>query len=270
MFALAAALGTVSPAGDARARSRRDAPRTARADPQARERASYAVTGPCRKPLLDELTAGRRLEAQCEADRRKAGRAAVRFGMQFGYVASRDVDLRGLRIVVGRAVGCRTWPLRETEASVLRKPDIDAAGCRTRRMKDAIPLTVVRDDGERFEAVTTIEPDAGGRVVVSYGALDLELRAAGLGTLYDFATIEVGQGGWAGLVDLVRLREFRASWHLRWIRAGRGAPGLFAATHAEHPGADLARELQRAASPEEARPEARRPESESAPDAPAE
>ena len=265
MFALAAALLTVSPAGDARARSRRDAPRTAKADPEARERASYAVTGPCRKKVLDELTTGRRLEAQCDADRRKAGRAAVRFGMQFGYVASRDVDLRGLRIVVGRAVACRTWPLRETEASVLRKPDIDAAGCRTRRIKQAVPLTVIREDGERFEAVTTVEPDGGGRIVVSYGALDLELRAAGLGTLYDFARIEVGQGGWAGVVDLARLREFRANWHLRWIRAGRGAPGLFAARHAEHPGAELARKLQREAATPEARPEAQ-----SVPDAPAE
>ena len=139
-------------------------------------------------------------------------------------------------------------PLREADGSVLRKPDVDAAGCRTRRIKQAVPLTVIRDDGERFEAVMSVEPDAGGRIVVSYGALDLELRAAGLGTLYDFARIEVGQGGWAGIVDLVRLREFRANWHLRWIRAGRGAPGLFAARHAEHPGADLARELQGAGS----------------------
>lgn len=262
VFALAVALLTVSPAGDARARTRRDAPRTAKADPDARERASYAVTGACRKTVLDELTIGRRLEDKCDADRRKAGRAAVRLGMQFGYVASRDVDLRGLRIVVARAVACRTWPLREADGSVLREPDIDAAGCRTRRIKQAVPLTVIRDDGERFEAVMSVEPDAGGRIVVSYGALDLELRAAELGTLYDFARIEVGEGGWAGVVDLVRLREFRANWHLRWIRAGRGAPGLFAARHAEHPGADLARELQGGA--------VSSPEAQSARDAPAE
>ncbi|MBL4684217.1 MAG: hypothetical protein JKY37_06490 [Nannocystaceae bacterium] len=87
-------------------------------------------------------------------------------------------------------------------------------------------------------------PDADGRISLSYSTLDLELRAAGLGTLDDFDRAEIGEGAWAGTVDLARLREFRASWHLQWIRAGRGAAGLFVARHRTHAGAAAAQALQ--------------------------
>lgn len=243
MFALASvawlSLGAPSMA-DARERA---APRSALADPEAKDRAGRVLTGACRSTVLDELEAGQRSDHGCEAERRRGGRAATRLGDVFGYVASRDVDLRGVRLVVGRAVLCRRWPLRKPDNSVLRLPDIEAARCRPWRMRAPIEISVVGRDGTRVDAVMLLTPDEDGRVELSYGALDLRLRAQALGTLHDYAQVEIGRTAWAGTVDLERLRQFRASWHLRWIREGRGAPGLFAVRHAEHSGADVAQQL---------------------------
>jgi len=217
--------------------------RTARAGPSEAARASEQVAGSCRDVVLGELTAGRRRAQDCDRERRRAGRAAVRAAMSFGYVISREVDLHAVRMVVGKAVLCRRWPLRAPEGSVLRSTDIDTAGCRTRRVKTGIAVTVLSADGARQEGVMMLRPDADGRVALSYGALDLELRAQDLGALHDYVRVEVGVDGWAGTLDLQRLQEFRAGWHLRWVRGGRGAPLLFATRHPEHRAAAVAREL---------------------------
>lgn len=156
-------------------------------------------------------------------------------------------------MVVGKAVLCRRWPLRRETNSVLRPADVREAGCRLRRATRPVTVAVVDGAGRRIADVMTLRPDADGRIALSYGALDLELRAAGHGTLHDFDRAEVGQGGWAGTVDLARLREFRASWHLQWVRAGRGAPGLFVARHPEHSGAAAAQTLAEQAAAERAR-----------------
>ena len=191
-------------------------------------RAGAKLIGTCRQPVLDELARGQRTAQGCEAERARAGRAAVRLGTTFGFVASRDVDLRGVRLVVGRAELCRRWPLRAPDSSVLRPGDIEEARCKQRRTRQPVRVAVIAHAGKRLESVHELRPDADGRIVFDYAELDLRLRALGLGTLDDYATVELGEEAWAGQVDLQRLREFRAAWHLRWVRSGRGSPGLFA------------------------------------------
>lgn len=198
-----------------------------------RARAGRSISGTCRDEILTELSLGRRLSKRCDLERRRAGRAAVRARRSFGFVSSREVDLRAVRLVVGRAVLCRRWPLREGEASVLRLEDVQAARCRTRRVREPIPVGVVRHDGSKAESVLMLRPDADGRVALSYGALDVELRARGLGPLAGFGRVEIGESAWAGVVDLTRLQEFRATWHLRWVADGQGSRGLFAARYPE-------------------------------------
>lgn len=191
-------------------------------------RAGAKLIGDCRQPLLDELARGQRSAAGCELERAQAGRAAVRLGTSFGFVASREVDLRGVRLVVGRAELCRRWPLRAADASVLRPSDIEDARCKQRRTREPLRVTVIARAGKRIADVHALLPDADGRVTFDYAELDLRLRALGLGNLDDYATVELGEDAWAGTVDLQRLREFRAAWHLRWVREGRGSAGLFA------------------------------------------
>lgn len=198
-----------------------------------RSRAGRSVTGTCRDEILNELSLGRRLSDRCDLERRRAGRAAVRVWRSFGFVASREVDLRAVRLVVGRAVMCRRWPLRQREASVLRVDDVQAAGCRTHRVRRPIPVSVVRDDGSRHDRIVMLAPSGDGRVTLGYGELDVELRARGLGPLEDFARVEIGEGAWAGVVDLARLRGFRASWHLHWLGDGHGSRRLFDARYPE-------------------------------------
>lgn len=189
-----------------------------------------------------ELAEGRKLEPECDEARRRAGRAAVRAGMSFGYVERRDVELRRIRLVLGRATTCRRWPLRDAAASVLRRDDVSEAGCSTRRARNPVAITLVPRAGEAV-TIEPLAPDGDGAVALSFSRLDLELRALGHGTLDDFIRIEIGEQAWAGTVDLEQLRSFRAQWHLAWVRRGRGVPGLFAARYPRHPGAEEARAL---------------------------
>lgn len=204
---------------------------------------SVELSPRCRAQVLAELTEGRRRDEGCGEDREVAGRALVRRGDAFGFVERRAVDLAELRLVLGEARRCRQWPLRSPDRDVLRRTDVDGAGCRLRRHQGEVTLVLVDREGQRHEPLPPLRTDRDGRVTLRFAAVDRDLRALGRGTLDDYARIELGDAGWAGLVDLAQLLRFRADWHLTWLQHGRGAPGLFVVRHPGHAGADEARTL---------------------------
>ena len=197
-------------------------------------------TAACRQQVLDELVEGRRRDDACGEDRELAGRALVRRRDAFGYVERRVVELATLQLVLGEASRCRSWPLRSPSRDVLRRTDVSAAGCRLRRYQGPIALTFVDRRGRRTTPLAPLTTDRDGRLVIRFASLDQALRALGQGELADYARIELGDEAWAGHVDLEQLLRFRADWHLTWVRRGRGAPGLFALGHPEHPEVDEA------------------------------
>lgn len=198
---------------------------------------SVELSPRCRAQVLAELAEGQRRDDACGRDREAAGRALVRRGDAFGFVERREVDLAELRLVLGVARRCRQWPLRSPTRDVLRRTDVDWAGCRLSRHQGEVPLVLVDRAGGRREPLPPLQTDRDGRVTLRFASLDRALRATGAGTLDGYARIELGEGGWAGYVDLAQLLRFRADWHLAWLLRGRGAPGLFAVRHPRHPGA---------------------------------
>jgi hypothetical protein len=78
-----------------------------------------------------------------------------------------------------------------------------------------------------------LHTDADGALTIRLAGLDAEVRAGQQGPLHAFARIEIGRGGWAGVLDLVKLREIRGSWHLGWVARGWGVAGLFVALDPE-------------------------------------
>ncbi|MCX4244357.1 hypothetical protein [Paraliomyxa miuraensis] len=204
---------------------------------------SVELTPNCRAQVLAELTEGRRLGEGCRADRELVGRALVRRQDAFGFVERREVDLARLRLVLGVARRCRQWPLRDPDRDVLRRTDVDEAGCRLRRHQGELSLVLIDRAGRRHEPLPPVRADRDGRVSVRFGAVDRALRALGKGSLDGYARLELGDGGWAGHVDLDELLRLRADWHLTWLQRGRGAPGLFVVQHPRHPRADTARTL---------------------------
>jgi hypothetical protein len=202
-----------------------------------------ALSERCGAQVRSELLAGQRRNEACGQDRELAGRALVHRGDVFGFVERREVDLTALQLVLGVARRCRQWPLRHPQRDVLRRTDVDDAGCRLRRYEGEVSLVFVDREGGRHEPLPPVHTDRDGRVRLRFSALERALRALGGGTLDGYARIELGAAGWAGHVDLAQLLRFRADWHMTWLLRGRGAPGLFAVRHAGHRGADEAQTL---------------------------
>lgn len=190
-----------------------------------------------------ELVEGQRRGDGCGRDREALGRAMVRARDAFGFVERREVNLVTLRLVLGVARRCRQWPLRSPARDVLRRTDVDGAGCRLRRYQGEVSLVFVDREGRRHEPLPPVRTDRDGRVELEFAALDRGLRALGAGSLDDYARIELGDESWAGHVDLAQLLRFRADWYLTWVRRGRGTPGLFVVRHPGHPEVDEARTL---------------------------
>jgi hypothetical protein len=197
----------------------------------------------CAEQVRAELLAGQRRNDACGQDREAVGRAVVHRRDAFGFVEQREVDLASLRMVLGEARRCRQWPLRSPSRDVLRRTDVAAAGCRLRRYQGEVPVVLVDREGRRREPLPPMRTDRDGRMELRFAELDHALRVLGEGTLDGYTRIELGNDGWAGHVDLEQLLRFRADWHLSWLLRGRGAAGLFAVRHPDHPGADDARTL---------------------------
>lgn len=214
------------------------------ADTTTRDEAGKALaSSSCRGSLLVELEQGRVVVDGCEAERVRLGRALTRrSGRTFGFVERRDVALAQLRLVLGRAHRCKRWPLRAQGRDVLDPRDVEAAGCRKRRYRGPIAVTV-HDDAGHALTLPPVFADRDGNAVVDFAEVDAHVRLAGTTTLRDWTRIALGHDGWAGQVDLARLRAFRADWHQRWVSVGRGVPGLFVVAHPDHPGADDVRAL---------------------------
>jgi hypothetical protein len=158
-------------------------------------------------------------------------------------VESRRIDLAGVHLVVSSARRCRRWPLRSPGRTVLELPDARAARCSVRRYEGRIRISTIAPDGARWLDVLEIESDVDGRVTLDFAALDVALRSRGMPPLDAFAAVEIGTNGWAGILDLGRMRGFIANWHFEWVRRGRGAPGLFVVRHPGHERAGAARAL---------------------------
>ncbi len=197
----------------------------------------------CRDQVRDELRRGQRYGSGCGQDREAIGRAAVRRRDRFGFVERRQVNLSSLRLTLGWAQACRQWPLRHPDRDVLRRTDVDGAGCRLGRYEGPLVLTFIDRRGGRHQPLAPTVTDQDGRVTLHFATLDRTLRALGAGSLDDYVRIELGEAAWGGHIDLEQLLTFRADWHLNWVSQGRGAAGLFAVRHPEHPGAGTARTL---------------------------
>jgi hypothetical protein len=220
-----------------------DRVRPVQVEPKAVEGLEVELSTRCGALVRAELVEGQRRGDGCGRDREAAGRALVGRRDAFGFVERREVSLVELRLVLGVGQRCRQWPLRSPGRDVLRRTDVDRAGCRLRRYQGEVSLVLVDREGRRHEPLPPVRTDRDGRVVLRFAALDRALRALGEGALDDYMRIELGAAGWAGHVDLAQLLRFRADWHWTWLVQGRGAPGLFAVRHPEHPGADDARTM---------------------------
>jgi hypothetical protein len=241
MLTIALWIAAIAPA-HASAPSERRAPVAAPADATTLQRASELLAGStCRERLIEELRTGTPEQPGCEADRRKLGRALAS-RMRFGFVERSDVQLWAIDLVLGDATRCREWPVRREGRAVLDPRDVATAGCRQRRHRGPVAVTLVDEAGERAR-LPALASDRDGRLRVTITEVDAASRAAGLGGLRHWRWIELGEGAWAGRIDLQKLHGFLADWHLRWVKQGRGVPGLFVVRHPEHAAAEEARAL---------------------------
>ena len=227
------ALALVAPVADAAPRGQ--VVQGAVADAPTREAAAQVLaSSSCRGSLLVELAQGRSAVEGCAPDRARLGRAlARRSGRSFGFVERRDVTLAHLRVVLGEARRCKRWPLRTADREVLDPRDVEGAGCRKRRYEGPVAVTVHDAEG-RSLTLPPVFADRDGNATIDFAEVDAHVRLAGGGTLRQWSSIELGHDGWAGKVDLRRLRAFRADWYRRWVSTGRGVPGLFVVAHPDH------------------------------------
>lgn len=214
-----------------------------RVEDDALSKVRAASSSGCDQQVKAELREGQRKDEKCADDREQAGKSVVRRRDVFGFVERRQVDLASLRLVLGLAKRCRQWPLRSPGRDVLRRNDAHEAGCRLRRFQGEVSLTFIDHEGGRTTPLPPVRTNLDGKLELRFATLDRALRALGVGSLHDYARIELGEQAWAGYVDLSQLLRFRADWHLAWVARGRGSPGLFAVQHPDHPGADEARTL---------------------------
>lgn len=241
MLTIALWIAAIAPA-HAAASSERRAPMAAPADAATLARASELLAGSsCRERLIEELRTGTAGTTGCDADRRRLGRALAS-RMRFGFVERSDVQLWAIDLVLGDAARCREWPVRRQGRAVLDPRDVATAGCRQRRHRGPVAITLVDEAGTRAH-LPPLASDRDGRLRVMITEVDAASRFAGLGGLRRWRWIELGEGAWAGRIDLHKLHGFLADWHLRWVKQGRGVPGLFVVRHPEHAAAEEARAL---------------------------
>ena len=147
------------------------------------------------------------------------------------WVRAQDVDLVGIRARLEVASSCRYAPEPVPGTSVLRREQIDAAKCRTRLYSGVIGLTGVNKSGGRatLPGVVVVKD---GQFLLSFASVG---QLLGPGGFEKYDAVELGEGAWAGSINLVSLRLLMSSWHLHWIARGRGVASLFMAAHPEAP-----------------------------------
>lgn len=146
-----------------------------------------------------------------------------------GWVKTQRVDLVALRVQLEVATGCRERPEPADQSSVLRRPQILAAQCRSSPFEGELPVYGVAHDGTRTPRLFSLAVTSGA---VSLRFVDLEATLDAMevppGAL---ASLELGEEAWAGTVQLERLEAFLARWHFHWVARGRGSAALFIAAH---------------------------------------
>lgn len=198
---------------------------------------SLAEAGDCRQPIVEELASGTEADvgARCMPERERARRRHS--DGRFGFIRQRRASLRGVTLLLGEGIRCRKLPLRAPEFAVLTERRVRDSSCSVRDYDGTVRLYGVRADGEVVR-IGYLRAE-GGKLALRYADIDAQARAEGwLEGLDAFAAIELGEGGWAGTIDMDRLRLFLGNWHFDWIERGRGSAGLFAARHPEHRRAD--------------------------------
>lgn len=201
-------------------------------EPEAAARAAAQASASCRSEVAAALVAGEQREGRCSGESERVAAQLLRAEPRrsFGIRERVTVGLSGMSLVLSEVHGCRRWPLRAPGRAGLDVGSADAAGCRVRRYEGPLTISVIADGGE-VVPVTTVRTDADGQAEVVFTEIDALLRARGRGGLFAFATLAVGERGWAARLDLRDLRAELAGWHATWVGRGRGAPGLFVALH---------------------------------------
>ncbi len=166
---------------------------------------------------------------------------AGRGGRSVGWVRTQRVDLLALRVQLDLAWACRRTPRPAAQSVVLRRAQVIAAECRTRAYEGPLAVYGVDAAGTRHGPLWTEQVEAG--------ALRIDFAAAeSISKIVEpdapeLVALELGEGAWAGVVQLDRLREFRRRWHATWVEQGRGSAALFWAAHPEQLEAGAARAL---------------------------
>ncbi|MBX7079089.1 MAG: hypothetical protein K1X88_07885 [Nannocystaceae bacterium] len=169
-----------------------------------------------------------------------AAGAASASAAGYGVIAYREVGPAAAVFVLEHA-SCRVPPTLPAGRDVLLERDV--ARCRVRAWRGPVTLEL-RDVSGRWHAIEpTPLADREGRLELRYAELDRQLARAGADGLDRHVALRVGRGGWAGTYDLARLRRLQADLHAQWVERGRGAPGLFAVRHPDHPRAAVVGEL---------------------------
>ncbi|HGG56689.1 MAG TPA: hypothetical protein ENK31_02705 [Nannocystis exedens] len=201
----------------------------------------------CRELLRGELLSGeysvsvsasRSTGDGCDRARSRVyGRLARRMRPIFGIVERREESFAGVSVVLSSAKGCRRWLLREPGRRELSQISARRMQCSVRRLRGVLAVELVDREGERVR-VLEVEPTADDHYVVRYGEVDAALRYRGLRPLREWSRIDLGEGGWAGSIDLEVVRRQLREGHSRWIARGRGVPGLFVVKYPNHIDAD--------------------------------
>lgn len=207
----------------------------------------------CREVLRGELLSGEysvpvsaSLPASDGCDRARSrayGRLARRIRPVFGIVERREMSFAQVSVVLSSAKGCRRWLLRDPGRSNLSQIQARRMRCSVRRLSSVLAVELVDHEGSRLQ-ILEVEPTVGQHHVIRYGEVDAALRYRGLPPLREWSRIDLGEGGWAGSVDLAVVRRELAESHSGWVTRGRGVAALFVILHPEHSDAD---ELRRRA-----------------------
>ncbi len=115
--------------------------------------------------------------------------------------------------------------------------------CSIRRLSGVLVVELVDREGKRLQ-ILEVEPTAESHHVIRYGEVDAALRHRGLRPLREWSRIDLGEGGWAGSVDLEVVRRESRESYSRWVTRGRGVAALFVIRYPDHLDAD---ELRRRA-----------------------
>jgi hypothetical protein len=202
-------------------------------DPATAARATRGLEPACRSSVRAALEVGESVDTCARASAKAQRRVAIREpGARYGTVDGQKVDLRQMRLVLGEARSCARRPLRRMGESVVRGAVARQAGCAIRPYEGPIEIAGIDEKGVRSERVLVLAARSGV-LLLDFARVDHLLRRGGRTGLDVFDRLELGRDGWAGTVNLERLREFQAAWHTKWVEDGRGSPGLL--VHARPP-----------------------------------